>query len=150
MISTHTSLAGRDRTGAVFNLLYDVFLLTRPSRDVTTSARDRITFSPFLLTRPSRDVTRMRTLNANQQRFLLTRPSRDVTNAEALHFAALPISTHTSLAGRDRYILYTMQPFPPTFRDGQIKYTFYTSFNPRSRLCFKRTSYYFQIIRPSP
>ena len=31
------------------------------------------------------------------------------------------ISTHTSLAGRDRYILYKIPAVHPTSRDGQIQ-----------------------------
>lgn len=33
----------------------------------------------------------------------------------------MDISTHTSLAGRDRYILYKIPAVHPTSRDGQIQ-----------------------------
>lgn len=38
--------------------------------------------------------------------FLLTRPSRDVTEDAIRNARLFLISTHTSLAGRDRYILF--------------------------------------------
>ena len=56
-ISTHTSLAGRDCAGILSFLFYFIFLLTRPSRDVTYSGIVIRSTSAFLLTRPSRDVT---------------------------------------------------------------------------------------------
>ena len=79
------------------------FLLTRPSRGVTTvyctnfrnllisthtplAGRDVMTGGreptkdEFLLTRPSRGVTKMLVNIVQNQRFLLTRPSRGVTN----------------------------------------------------------------------
>ena len=77
-ISTHTSLAGRDQDGQL-DAYREKFLLTRPSRDVTL---------PGLVLRGTKS-------------FLLTRPSRDVTYALVLYRDRLPISTHTSLAGRD-------------------------------------------------
>ena len=58
----------------------------------------------FLLTRPSRDVTAEVEKEGIQIRFLLTRPSRDVTISVSHCQLHCPISTHTSLAGRDRYI----------------------------------------------
>ena len=79
-ISTHTSLAGRDRFRG-------------------SSTR----MSKFLLTRPSRDVTATLTSQCTADRFLLTRPSRDVTYQALLYVDRAGISTHTSLAGRDAY-----------------------------------------------
>ena len=124
VISTHTSLAGRDNT-SIRQRSEDVrFLLTRPSRDVTLSQSILLLWMQFLLTRPSRDVT----LNSGYlglslyisthtslagrdsfsfaasprgHQFLLTRPSRDVTPQPHVHLTPIQISTHTSLAGRD-------------------------------------------------
>ena len=82
--------------------LFTKFLLTRPSRDVTTigayagfsatisthtplAGRDAVDtllgalIGVFLLTRPSRDVTCVKLLQITALLFLLTRPSRDVT-----------------------------------------------------------------------
>ena len=81
-----------------------LFLLTRPSRDVTAHAckmrdhagisthtslagRDEIPWlyvviMQFLLTRPSRDVTNALTKQTTNMLFLLTRPSRDVTHSQ--------------------------------------------------------------------
>ena len=56
-ISTHTPLAGRDLIEYVENVRDSIFLLTRPSRDVTEKSLKGRSRSPFLLTRPSRDVT---------------------------------------------------------------------------------------------
>ena len=101
-ISTHTSLAGRDNDLCVDRPAVYPFLLTRPSRDVTCNNRLRCRFHRFLLTRPSRDVTCYRTETWEEYcRFLLTRPSRDVTSRNTLSDPCYPISTHTSLAGRD-------------------------------------------------
>ena len=55
----------------------------------------------FLLTRPSRDVTSDEFACGIRNRFLLTRPSRDVTLLSAVKIDGAPISTHTPLAGRD-------------------------------------------------
>ena len=60
--------------------------------------------SEFLLTRPSRDVTRLLLRFPLPVLFLLTRPSRDVTRFMERLGQKNIISTHTSLAGRDRYI----------------------------------------------
>ena len=79
-ISTHTSLAGRD----IFDKLHCV-----------------IRFS-FLLTRPLRDVTPFGIPTERAERFLLTRPLRDVTQLSLFDLVENEISTHTSLAGRDR------------------------------------------------
>src|SRR5699024_5242888 len=57
VISTHTSLAGRDKPISGYEGLYEIFLLTRPSRDVTGNVGDCTVRAIFLLTRPSRDVT---------------------------------------------------------------------------------------------
>ena len=78
------------------------FLLTRPSRDVTSSAMASATAFAFLLTRPSRDVTSLCIYSNVPCKFLLTRPSRDVTSASRKTHQKQRISTHTSLAGRDR------------------------------------------------
>ena len=79
-----------------------LFLLTRPSRDVTRAARAEFADGRFLLTRPSRDVTgNVFLLRCAYAKFLLTRPSRDVTIAELTKEYRDTISTHTSLAGRD-------------------------------------------------
>ena len=58
----------------------------------------------FLLTRPSRDVTFLTNGGMRDDQFLLTRPSRDVTPLPFLTLPSLIISTHTSLAGRDDVI----------------------------------------------
>ena len=55
----------------------------------------------FLLTRPSRDVTSFLCKTDCPVKFLLTRPSRDVTKFYRKNEADVMISTHTSLAGRD-------------------------------------------------
>ena len=55
----------------------------------------------FLLTRPSRDVTDGAPPGLYSGQFLLTRPSRDVTAGKVKGGYAFIISTHTSLAGRD-------------------------------------------------
>ena len=57
----------------------------------------------FLLTRPSRDVTISCYDNPLFDRFLLTRPSRDVTGRLSCCRIVFYISTHTPLAGRDIY-----------------------------------------------
>ena len=122
-ISTHTPLAGRDVTGLALALGFTTFLLTRPSRDVTSlsfsdiskhgflltrPSRDvtarswRLWPTPrFLLTRPSRDVTKYSLFQSRQEIFLLTRPSRDVTYTCQANLMHIRISTHTPLAGRD-------------------------------------------------
>ena len=56
------------------------FLLTRPSRDVTGTAVAYLELDTFLLTRPSRDVTVTNGSFRFVLIFLLTRPSRDVTS----------------------------------------------------------------------
>ena len=55
----------------------------------------------FLLTRPSRDVTSRQRSQYCSSRFLLTRPSRDVTGSPFSPSCTGMISTHTSLTGRD-------------------------------------------------
>ena len=102
----------------------NIFLLTRPSRDVThTGCRSihkqsnfyshaprgtwpkwpegTIRIKKFLLTRPSRDVTRSPAHFSGRHKFLLTRPSRDVTEVNMKTNIDITISTHTPLAGRD-------------------------------------------------
>ena len=81
-ISTHTPLAGRD-----------ALKLQSPDGVVI-----------FLLTRPSRDVTISGTVGKNKEEFLLTRPSRDVTKQRLPSGKSKRISTHTPLAGRDRAV----------------------------------------------
>ena len=63
----------------------------------------------FLLTRPSRDVTIIQREQEVYKRFLLTRPSRDVTKHCVVSYHNHDISTHTPLAGRDRPIFPAMQ-----------------------------------------
>ena len=128
-ISTHTSLAGRDIISCGEQYHLSIFLLTRPSRDVTSADKTGGTAKKFLLTRPSRDVTKFASLKSVWHNisthtslagrdlsvfrdlllsitFLLTRPSRDVTRIPFFPVADFrAISTHTSLAGRD--------PVPP-------------------------------------
>ena len=79
MISTHTSLAGRDLifTPEGFKLHDFYSHVPRGTRPLFL-VRQRL-FSLFLLTRPSRDATYLATLDG----------------------AIVGISTHTSLAGRD-------------------------------------------------
>ena len=55
----------------------------------------------FLLTRPSRGVTTNRIPLLEDRQFLLTRPSRGVTILPHWKHGRLLISTHTPLAGRD-------------------------------------------------
>ena len=78
------------------------FLLTRPSRDVTAGHWVITASTKFLLTRPSRDVTGTDEDVVQSLEFLLTRPSRDVTIPIVNIWPWEKISTHTSLAGRDR------------------------------------------------
>ena len=101
MISTHTSLAGRD-VARVDGGSVDVLISTH------TSLAGRDTDHPwtciksiFLLTRPSRDVTFYNFIVMIPCVFLLTRPSRDVTCLQLVNQQQIRISTHTSLAGRD-------------------------------------------------
>ena len=65
--------------------------------------------SEFLLTRPSRDVTWVAEEGFETELFLLTRPSRDVTFFWCCSKPCVSISTHTSLAGRDK-IAGTLNP----------------------------------------
>ena len=89
-----------------------VFLLTRPSRDVTCGCFIfRFRIIGFLLTRPSRDVTFMLGFLTWARKFLLTRPSRDVTALLLVAAYWTLISTHTPLAGRD------YSTAPEKFRD---------------------------------
>ena len=81
------------------------FLLTRPMRDVTTCSVKGPDTYRFLLTRPMRDVTASQNTRKGRTIFLLTRPMRDVTGSEIRGTSNFQISTHTSHAGRDRYIL---------------------------------------------
>ena len=78
-ISTHTPLAGRDMGSPDVRSVQLVFLLTRPSRDVTVIKNEMNCILRFLLTRPSRDVTSSNFFVLRVFGFLLTRPSRDVT-----------------------------------------------------------------------
>ena len=57
----------------------------------------------FLLTRPSRGVTSAKFSDQCVPRFLLTRPSRGVTHVLITAPACVRISTHTPLAGRDYF-----------------------------------------------
>ena len=105
LISTHTSLAGRDLSASNFRTLLSRFLLTRPSRDVTNlkdtvikmiqisthtslAGRDGINALlsqiGYISTHTSlagRDILRHLT-RQHCYTFLLTRPSRDVTLEE--------------------------------------------------------------------
>ena len=78
------------------------FLLTRPSRDVTSICDlFRIilrisTHTPLA----GRDALSDAVL-FDASEFLLTRPSRDVTQYEYTNSVTISISTHTPLAGRD-------------------------------------------------
>ena len=80
IISTHTSLAGRDMYLTNGGMHDDQFLLTRPSRDVTIvryrSETDRVISTHTSLA--GRDDV-IASANDSPARFLLTRPSRDVT-----------------------------------------------------------------------
>ena len=55
----------------------------------------------FLLTRPSRGATNLFCRKSSLTPFLLTRPSRGATSLTSGYTAAIRISTHTPLAGRD-------------------------------------------------
>ena len=83
IISTHTSLAGRDVDGSNTNPVFSRFLLTRPSRDVTTAGQF-LCFDFFISTHTSL-------------------AGRDGINFSYLLYSE--ISTHTSLAGRDNVII---------------------------------------------
>ena len=79
-ISTHTSLAGRDKISFRLIETFFIFLLTRPSRDVTDT-QPSISAQASISTHTSlagRDSTRPITQETALV-FLLTRPSRDVT-----------------------------------------------------------------------
>ena len=101
-ISTHTPLAGRDGThlGIIYGTL--LFLLTRPSRDVTELIANGDNYGLISTHTPlaGRDETHQKPLTPNRK-FLLTRPSRDVTDEMSSQPAHMRISTHTPLAGRD-------------------------------------------------
>ena len=75
-------------------------------RDVTESVTLGQAIYEFLLTRPMRDVTKEGLIHLSNLGFLLTRPMRDVTELMSAGTGEQYISTHTSHAGRDRYILY--------------------------------------------
>ena len=100
-ISTHTPLAGRDQSAISDAYGEQLFLLTRPLRDVTGYPGLWLIFPSFLLTRPLRDVTSRTLMTWRRWKFLLTRPLRDVTPKTSLVSILHPISTHTPLAGRD-------------------------------------------------
>ena len=79
-----------------------IFLLTRPSRDVTREREQlvaawRISTHTSLAGRDGALIARRK----SKALFLLTRPSRDVTFTAWQDGGATQISTHTSLAGRD-------------------------------------------------
>ena len=124
-ISTHASLAGRDRTEPLplplnsrhFNprvpcgtRLYrghighelDAFQPTRPLRDAT-GAFDTYVSDDYISTHASlagRDP-RKKGKNLGISEFQPTRPLRDATATSACTFSCTKISTHASLAGRD-------------------------------------------------
>ena len=61
-------------------MVFLIFLLTRPLRDVTMMLLQQAhQHHRFLLTRPLRDVTTVRDILLRVPGFLLTRPLRDVT-----------------------------------------------------------------------
>ena len=93
-ISTHTSLAGRDRTSNRSAQNVITFLLTRPPRDVTKLVSNKNNIDKFLLTRPSRDVTKKVRIYGFLASFLLTRPSRDVTAATPRWYTAEDFYSH--------------------------------------------------------
>ena len=79
VISTHTSLAGRDN-------IYRFLAISKTiSTHTSLAGRDRTPVPEWILL----------------LLFLLTRPSRDVTSQLIRFFRLSNISTHTSLAGRD-------------------------------------------------
>ena len=82
-ISTHTPLAGRDRS---FQLLhgFDHYFYSHAPRGA----------------RPMCSMRKIKSV-----KFLLTRPSRGATNRKALNSYGMSISTHTPLAGRDKAVL---------------------------------------------
>ena len=82
----------------------NMFLLTRPMRDVTGYVPKKIGICKFLLTRPMRDVTTHRDVCSKNCPFLLTRPMRDVTLMTCFFIYLLKVSTHTPHAGRDEKI----------------------------------------------
>ena len=75
------------------------YLAPRGTRRSSVSVA--VFFCTFLLTRPSRDATSSGQLTGTITRFLLTRPSRDATSKSFDKLERDEISTHTSLAGRD-------------------------------------------------
>ena len=104
-ISTHTPLAGRDRS---FQLLhgFDYYFYSHAPRGARPMCSMRkIKSVKFLLTRPSRGATCSFHCIRCSFTFLLTRPSRGATNRKALNSYGMSISTHTPLAGRDKAVL---------------------------------------------
>ena len=125
-ISTHASLAGRDQLVFSPNIEIGVFQPTRPLRDATCSpACSSSRRSRFQPTRPLRDATLLSFGSAQTARhfnprvpcgtrlhsfraasrfaqFQPTRPLRDATYTGLKIIRPPPISTHASLAGRDR------------------------------------------------
>ena len=102
MISTHTSLAGRDdhRIHQYFQFVISTHT-SLAGRDI---ALQRLASWIGISTHTS---LAGRDLNSSIQGlgdvlFLLTRPSRDVTVNGSDYCTRFHISTHTSLAGRDR------------------------------------------------
>ena len=83
-ISTHTSLAGRDKV---------CFLSTAHAVISTHTSL------------AGRDGEKQRKEKTGWK-FLLTRPSRDVTKSNRVEKSHADISTHTSLAGRDCYLIH--------------------------------------------
>ena len=101
LISTHTPLAGRDKTGLVLVPGEPDFYSHAPRGARRTVTGTGNGLSPFLLTRPSRGATGCRFRIHTGRRFLLTRPSRGATSASGSPSLTGRISTHTPLAGRD-------------------------------------------------
>ena len=83
IISTHTSLAGRDI------VVGSEFRTSSISTHTSLAGRDEISVVILL----------------SHEAFLLTRPSRDVTGKAGYYTRVWTISTHTSLAGRDEWNL---------------------------------------------
>ena len=101
-ISTHASLAGRDmivyRGGAAY-IHFNPRVPCGTRRRGETEIAQRLVFQP---TRPLRDATKIKHRANACNRFQPTRPLRDATMTKRFYIFEVDISTHASLAGRDR------------------------------------------------
>ena len=103
-ISTHTPLAGRNRSLMSRFCRSQTFLLTRPSRGATSWNRPLLECFSISTHTPlaGRNTISIYAIVPFRQ-FLLTRPSRGATFFDLLFMRLTGISTHTPLAGRNLY-----------------------------------------------